>query len=164
VSIGWKLDSALKRYRCLANREQLERLPDSHGQNLALTGLFVPYSLDSGKRAPDWGGGRGGLRSMCPSVGGSIQLSRGTAAERRGNNLTGYKDFYLEKGSLSLSCSRSLSISLSRSLALNRSSVTQVARTRGAAPRNLYLLLATGLPPPSASSSVISLLRPVNRS
>jgi len=41
-------------YRCPAQRQKLRRVhglsPESRGQNLALTVLYVPHSLDSGKR------------------------------------------------------------------------------------------------------------------
>ena len=41
-------------YRFQGNRGQLERfyglLPENQGQNLAVTVLYVPYSLDSGER------------------------------------------------------------------------------------------------------------------
>jgi len=42
------------RVRFRAKSEQLQRfkglLPEGHGQNLALTVLYVPYSLESGRK------------------------------------------------------------------------------------------------------------------
>ena len=50
---GFRVQSSGGRFR--AKRGQLNRvkglLPESQGHNLALTGLYVPYSLDSGRVA-----------------------------------------------------------------------------------------------------------------
>ena len=62
--------------RFRARRGQLETLegllPDSQGQNLALTVLYMPYSLDSGTRTGQAAGGKAevlavGRLKVCPA-------------------------------------------------------------------------------------------------
>ena len=77
-----------------AKREQLEMfeglLLESHGQNLAVTVLCVPHSLDDGCVVYCVCGGGD------PDRGHAANADAPSAYERRGNNLEGFDGFHRE--------------------------------------------------------------------
>ena len=112
--------------RFRAKRERFYRLPpESQGQNLAMTVLYVPSSLDSGM----WGGGCGRLQGAGGDFWGSYQREPGSKEDSNepvcisGPSIAAASPSRCLSLSLSLSLSRclSLSLSLSRARALSLS-------------------------------------------